>query len=85
MKMTVHTLRIVSDRFISALSSVWSKNPILVEIICSAVAQFIPQRSEINLEAALRSWKDGSDCTYKSLRLILDPLSVFTGQNPLVR
>ena len=78
-----HT-RIVSDRFLSAVSSVWSKNLKLVDIVCSAIARFIPQTSDINLEAVLKSWRDGSDGTYRSLRLILDQLSVFASQNLLV-
>ena len=74
----------VSDQFLSSLSSIWSKNPKLVDVISSAISPSIPQTSAINLEAALKSWRDGSDGTYKSLRQILDQLSAFAGMNPLV-
>ena len=76
--------QVVSNQFLSSLTSIWSKNPKLVDIISSAISQPIPQTSAINLEAALKSWRDGNDGTYKSLREILDQLSVFAGMNPLV-
>ena len=84
----VHTKRI-SDRFLSAVSSTWSKNPQLVDIICSAISSEAVTTSKTlasveKLEAALKSWRDGGDGTYKSLRQILDPISVFAGKNPLV-
>ena len=84
----VHTMRI-SDRFLSAVSSSWSKNPQLVDIICSAItpsANVTPQSvvTAEKMEASLKSWRDGSDGTYKSLRQILDQLSVFAGESPLV-
>ena len=76
----------VSDRFLSALSSVWSKNPTLVDIVHSAIAKRtdIDQTSEISLDLVLKSWRDGSDGTYRSLRQILDRISIFAGNSPLV-
>ena len=84
----VHTKRI-SDRFLSAISSSWSKNPQLVDIICSAITPTTDMFSQYvagvdKMKAALKSWRDGSDGTYKSLRQILDQLSVFAGKSPLV-
>ena len=86
----VHTKRI-SDRFLSAASSAWSKNPQLVDIICSAItpkadvtSQAVASVTVEKLESALKSWRDGNDGTYKSLRQTLDPISVFAGKNPLV-
>ena len=81
----VHTKRI-SDRFLSAVSSAWSKNPQIVDIICSAVTPKTNATSKTvaSVEASLKSWRDGSDGTYKSLRQILDKLSVFAGKSPLV-
>ena len=84
----VHTKRI-SDRFLSAVSSAWSKKPQLVDIICSAItpkADVTPQAvaSVEKMEAVLKSWRKVSNGTYKSLRQILDQLSVFAGENPLV-
>ena len=75
----VHTKRI-SDQFLSAVSSAWSKNPQLVDIICSAITQIDDDVTsqtvaEVEkMEAVLKSWRDGSHCdgTYKSLRQILD-------------
>ena len=77
----------VSDQFLSALSSVWSKNPKLVDIVNSAITQrtdIIDQTREVNLELVLKSWRDGSDGTYRSLRQILDRISIFTENSPLV-
>ena len=87
-KDSVHTKRI-SDRFLSAVSYSWSRNPQLVDIICSAIIQksFAPSQNVASverLEAALKSWRDGSDGTYATLREILDQLSVFSGKSPLV-
>ena len=79
--------KIVSDQFLSALSSVWSKNPKLVDIVYSAITQrtdIIDQTREVNLGLVLKSWRDGSDGTYRSLRQILDRISIFTGNSPLV-
>ena len=77
----------VSDRFLSALSSVWSKNSKLVDIVYSAIdkrTDIIDQTSGINLDLVLKSWRDGSDGTYRSLRQILDRFSIFTGNSLLV-
>ena len=81
----VHTKRI-SDRFLSAVSSSWSKNPQLVDIICSVITPKTHATSKTiaSVEASLKSWRDDSDGTYKSLRQILDQLSVFAGKSPLV-
>ena len=79
--------KIVSDQFLSALSSVWSENPKLVGIVYSAITQrinIIDQTREVNLGLVLKSWRDGSDGTYRSLRQILDRMSIFTGNSPLV-
>ena len=88
---SAHTMRI-SDRFISTVSSLWSKNPQLVDIICSAitpksavVSQSVAStNAEKNTKEALKSWRDNGDGTYRSLRQILDQLSVFAGKNLLV-
>ena len=77
----------VSDQFLSALSSVWSENPKLVYIVYSAITQrtdIVDQTREVNLDLVLKSWRDGSDGTYRSLRQILDRISIFTGNSPLV-
>ena len=81
----VHTNRI-SDRFLSAVSSAWRRNPQLVDIICSAITPKADASSKTvaSVEASLKSWRDDSDGTYKSLRQILDQLSVFAGKSPLV-
>ena len=83
-----YTMRI-SDRFISTISSLWIKNPQLVDIICSAFSSKAAVMSQTvdstdKIEAALKSWRDVSDGTYASLRQILDQLSIFGGKNPLV-
>ena len=77
----------MSDKFLSALSSVWSKNPKLVDIVYSVITQstdIIDQTSGISLDLVLKSWRDGSDGTYRSLRQILDRISIFSGNSPLV-
>ena len=79
----------ISDRFLSAISSSWNKNPHLVDIICSAISPRSNTTSKTvtsieKIEAALKSWRDGSDGTYRCLRQILDQFSVFAGRNPLV-
>ena len=84
----VHTKRI-SDRFLSAVSSSWSRNPQLVDIICSAITPNDDVTSQTvteveKMETVLKLWRDGSDGTYKSLRQILDQISVFAGESPLV-
>ena len=84
----VHTKRI-SNQFLSTISYSWSKSPQLVNIICSAIipnVEIISQNvADIEkMKTALMSWRDGSNGTYKSLRQILDQLSVFAGKSPLV-
>ena len=84
----VHTKRI-SDRFLSAVSSAWSRNPQLVDIICSVITPKADVTSQTvaeveKIETVLKSWRDSSDGTYKSLRQILDQISVFAGKSPLV-
>ena len=80
---------VICDRYISALCASWSKNPHLAIIISSVITKETkntPQcsSSSSDLLAALKAWRDGSDGTYRSLRRVLDPLSVFAGRNPLV-
>ncbi|XP_064391085.1 uncharacterized protein LOC135338922, partial [Halichondria panicea] len=76
----------VSDGLLSALSSCWSKNRELSDIVCSVVSRAAKSTHGISgsLEHALRVWRDSGDGTCRALRLILDPLSVFSGKNPLV-
>ena len=78
----------ISDEFLSALCSSWSKSPQVVDIISSVISKeaVSTQNSKESLLAALKTWRDGSESrrTYSSLRQILDPLSVFAGRNPLV-
>ena len=75
----------ISDEFLSALCSSWSKSPLVVDIISSVISKKA-QNSKESLLVALKTWRDGSESrrTYSSLREILDPLSVFAGWNPLV-
>ena len=80
---------VIDDQFFSALYSQWSKSPQVVDIVSSAVikaykAEPTTQSSTEDFIAILKSWRDGSDGTYRSLRHILDQLSVFAGNNPLV-
>ena len=79
----------ISDEFLSALCSSWSKSPQVVDIISSVISKeaVSTQNSKESLLVALKTWRDGSESrrTYSSLRQILDPLSVFAGRNPLVR
>ena len=60
----------------------------MVGIICSAFANdsdhLTTLHSSDNLESILKAWRDNKNASYKSLRQILDPLSVFSGRNPLV-
>ena len=79
----VHT-QAVSDRFLSALSTSWRTNTKLVETVYSIINKDIAQHHVESLTSALKSWRDSSSGTYSSLRLILDPLSVFAGRSPLV-
>ena len=76
----------LSDRLLSALSFCWSKNRELSDIVCSAVSRAAKSTHGISgsLVHVLRVWRDSGDGTCRALRLILDPLSVFSGKNPLV-
>ena len=83
-KSSVYTSKI-SSRYLSAVSAIWSKNPDLADIIRSVLTEKSPgTRHKKNLEEVLKSWRDGCDGTYKSLRKILDQLSMFAGRCPLV-
>ena len=42
------------------------------------------QTSQVNLKQVLKSWRDDGDGIYRSLRKILDRISVFAGNSPLV-
>ena len=79
---------IISDEFLSAICSSWSKSPEIVDIVASVISKkaVSAQNSKESLLVALKTWRDGSESrrTYSSLRQILDPLSVFAGRNPLV-
>ncbi|XP_064384714.1 uncharacterized protein LOC135333641 isoform X3 [Halichondria panicea] len=74
----------LSDGLLSALSSCWSKNPKLSDIVRSAVSSDIKSTHRISgsLEHVLRASITG-DSSGEALRRILDPLSVFAGRNPL--
>ena len=80
---------VIDDQFFTTLYSQWSKSPEVVDIVSSAVIKAnkaeptTPSNTE-GLIAILKSWRDGSDGTYRSLRHILDQLSVFAGNNLLV-
>ena len=74
---------VVSDNVLSNLCSCWSKHPSR-DIVKSSLAESTTQSSEENLLVIFKSWRDGSDGTYRSLRWVLDQLSVFAGRNPLV-
>ena len=80
--------KIISDEFLSALCSSWSKSPQVVDIVSSVISKeaVSTQNSKESLLVALKTWRDGSESrrTYSSLRQILDPLSLFAGRNPLV-
>ena len=74
----------ISDQFLSTLCSSLIKNSQIVNVIHSTITKLTTDTGKDSLLSALKSWRDGSDGTYRSLRLILDQLSVFAGQNPLV-
>ena len=74
---------IVLDQFLSALCSCWNKSE-LVDIMCSTLNKVTNHSSKGCLLTALKSWRDDSDGTYRSRRLILDQLSVFARKNLLV-
>ena len=79
----------IDDQNLSFLCSRWSKSPQVAAIICSVTrndsdTELTTDASKEDLEAALKSWRDGGDGTYRSLRQILDQISMFAGKNPLV-
>ena len=77
----------VDDQNLSLLCSRWSKSPQVAAILCSVISkdtELATDASKEDLETTLKSWRDGSDGTYRSLRKILDQLSMFAGRNPLV-
>ena len=74
---------VVSDKVLSNLCSCWSKHASR-DIVKNSLAESTTQSSEENLLVIFKSWRDGSDGTYRSLRRVLDRLSLFAGKNPLV-
>ena len=77
----------VDDQNLSFLCSRWSKSPQVAAVLCSVIrknTELTTDASKEELEAALKSWRDGGDGTYRSLRQILNRLSMFAGRNPLV-
>ena len=77
----------VDDENLSLLCSRWSKSPQVAAVLCSVIrkdTELAKDASKEDLEAALKSWRDGGDGTYRPLRQILDQLSMFAGRNPLV-
>ena len=77
----------VDDQNRSLLCSRWSKSPQVAAILCSVIrkdTELATDASKEDLEAVLKSWRDGGDGTYRSLRQILDQFSMFAGRNPLV-
>ncbi len=76
----------LSDRFISTIASCWNKNPLLADIVRTAITENASaafQRCN-NLISVLKVWKSTGNSSSEALRRILDPLSVFAGRNPLV-
>ena len=76
----------LSDRFILALSHSWNKNRELADIVCLAVTKNCKSVPgvERGVEHVLKKWRDSGEGTCRALRVVLDPLSVFTGKNLLV-
>ena len=76
----------LSDRFILALSNSWNKNCELADIVCLAVTKNCKSVPgvERGVEHVLNKWRDCGAGTCRALRVVLDPLSVFTGKNLLV-
>ena len=76
----------LSDRFISALATCWNKNPLLADIVRTAITENASAAFQEcnNLDDVLKIWKSTGDSSGGALRRILDPLSVFSGRNPLV-
>ena len=78
----------VDDQNLSLLCSRWSKSPQVAAILCSVIrkdTELAMDASKEDLEAAFKSWRGDGDGTYRSLRQILDQLSMFAGRNLLVR
>ncbi len=76
-------LKELSDRFISDLEMCWNKNPLMANIVCTAISgNAIATVQECN--NILNVWKKNGNSSNEALRRILDPLSVFAGRNPLV-
>lgn len=78
----------LSDRYISAVSSLWCEKSQLGSVIHSrftgeSMVKFNTIGVE-NLRDSLKSWREKTGATFKSLREILDPLSIFAGRNILV-
>ena len=85
----------MSDHFLSILNFSWSKNPAIDRIICLALYKTTSHNCEETLYSILKCWRDqrqsdsdvDKDVThgsYKSLRLVLNQISVFADRNPLV-
>ena len=76
----------LSDRFILALSHSWNKNCELADIVCFAVSKDCKSVPDVErgVEHVLKKWRDSGEGTCRALRVVLDPLSVFTGKNLLV-
>ncbi len=74
------------DRFISAISTCWNKNPLLADIVRTAITENASSAFQEcnNLNDVLKLWKSTGDLSSEALRRILDPLSVFAGRNPVV-
>ena len=85
----------ISDHYLSILNSSWSKNPAIDRIVCLALNRTTYHNCEETLYSILKCWRDqrqsdsdvDKDVThgsYKSLRLVLNQISVFADRNPLV-
>ena len=85
----------MSDHFLSILNFSWSKNPAIDPIVCLALNKTTSHNCEETLYSILKCWRDqrqsdsdvDKDVThgsYKSLRLVLNQISVFADRNPLV-
>ena len=85
----------MSDHFLSILNFSWSKNPAIDRIVCLALNRTTYHNCEETLYSILKCWRDqkqsdsdvDKDVThgsYKSLRLVLNQISVFADRNPLV-
>ena len=74
---------VVSDNVLFNLCSCWSKHPSR-DIVKNSLAESTTLSSEENLQVTFKSWRDGNDGTNRSLRRVLDQLSMFAVRNPLV-